>query len=154
METSQFTKAINAKFKGAVLDSGPFGRSSHHAIWLEMKNLLSVAKYLKDGIDGFTFESLDNLGVMQVDRVLVLSYFLCTSRSSELLVLRVSLDPQGNEHSLVIPSVAEVWKSALFFEEYYGKLFGIQFDCSKKPDLLVEMGAKMKSGPLRRTLSC
>lgn len=134
MASARIREVIEAQCPGALLESGRFGRSGKLALWIEMKAIADVARAVAQTPDTW----LENLSAMQVDRAIVLTYFVRSwDRAAEAtasVILRGSLLPKSPDALVDAPSVAGVWPSAEFFEREVSDLFGVRFTDAIYPE--------------------
>jgi NADH:ubiquinone oxidoreductase subunit C len=125
----KFTKIFNS-ISGALLESARFGRSEDTAHWVNGGQLKELSKRLhQEGC----LTWVENLSCIQVDKSLVLTYFLRGEHSEDILILRVSVDlpestlSKAHQREVDVPSVSETWASAKEFESEISNLFGVRF---------------------------
>jgi NADH-quinone oxidoreductase subunit C len=127
MDTSELIPKLERAVPGAVMEMRPFGRGGDVSLWVEMKSVARVARFLRDD-PGLGLDWLENLNVMEMDGTLVLTYFARSSRGGEsALVLRGTVVPASADAEVDVPSVADVWPSASAFEQEAWDLFGVRF---------------------------
>jgi NADH:ubiquinone oxidoreductase subunit C len=119
-------QALEAKVPRAVLESRPFGHGGEMSIWVEMKSIAKVARTLRDE-EGLVYDWLENLSVMELDKALVLSYFVRSTATGAHLIIRGSVVPSSPDAEVEVDSVAAVWPMAAPFEEECSDLFGVRF---------------------------
>ena len=75
---------------------------------------------------------LEFIGCMEIDKALLLTYFIRSMTSGHRLALRVSLpiETVGQKSEAIVRawSVTHAWPMALAFEQELSELFGIYFD--------------------------
>lgn len=102
----------------------PFGRTKRVFLKIKRQDLSKTAEWLL--LQGYN--QLDQLSVFDSVGVLVISYFLRSSKSNEELLLRLE-EPYGKAIDLVhLSSVESVWPIASLFERLISIDFGICFE--------------------------
>jgi len=71
---------------------------------------------------------LENLSVMEIDRALVLTYFIRSSTTGDQLILRGSVMPPSADAYAEAQSVVASWPMAERMENEVSELFGIRFE--------------------------
>jgi NADH:ubiquinone oxidoreductase subunit C len=126
VDTSDLIPRLEEAVPGAVLEVRPFGRGGEISIWVELRSIQKVAQMVKKDPD-FSFDWLENLSVMEVDKALVLSYFLRSQEKGHTLYLRGSVLPPSPDAAVEILTVTKVWPMAKLMELEVTDLFGIKF---------------------------
>ena len=127
MDKNQIVSKINSIWPGAVLEARSFGRSGAFSVWLESQALLKVALALKEDPE-WKLNWLENLSVVELEEVMVVTYFLRSTVNSRTLVLRTSAVPSSPKAWVKFPSVSHIWSMSAPFEHEAKELFGIEFD--------------------------
>jgi NADH:ubiquinone oxidoreductase subunit C len=131
----------------AILEKGRFGRTNTPLLWVEAGSIADVARLLREDPE-LSLDWLENLSVMQVDRVLVASWFLRSRKTKSRLVLRSTVVPPSPESEADLPSTRSVWPEAALMERENAELFGIRFDGAPVPRRLLHGG--IAGFPLRK----
>ena len=123
METATLLSKVESAHSGAILEKGRFGHSGTLVLWVEAEKLPRIAKAI-----GGDFDWLENFSVLQMEEILVLTYFLrSTAHPESELVLRSSVVPGTADELTEIPSVRGVWRMAESFEREAHEFFGLRF---------------------------
>jgi NADH:ubiquinone oxidoreductase subunit C len=126
VETADLKKLIERLVPDSLLQCVNFGRTNEGCAWIEISSLENLARALRFD-SGLEFDWLENLSAMQMDEVIVLTYFL-SSRSGGLTCrLRSSVGIEDADKPVPFPSVATVWPSAEVFEREIAEMFGVSF---------------------------
>lgn len=131
METAALKKVIEKTTPKALLQCLDFGKSTEGCAWIESSLLLESAKSLSQQPD-LVFDWLENLSAMQMDEVIVFTYFLRSRETKETAILRSSVSLKKPEDWIRFPSVVEAWPSALEQEREISELFGVEFYTQKE----------------------
>jgi NADH-quinone oxidoreductase subunit C len=123
---NEIISKLEAIVPGAILESRPFGRSRTGSIWIEMQSIGRVAKALVE-TKGLEFDWLENLSAMDIDQALVLTYFIRSTTTKDVLIVRGSVVPTGPGEPIDVASVVDHWSMARGFEDEISDLFGIRF---------------------------
>ncbi|MBI2711503.1 MAG: NADH-quinone oxidoreductase subunit C [Bdellovibrio sp.] len=126
MDKNQIVLKLNSICSGTVLEAGEFGRSGVVSVWIESKTVLQIAECLKNDLE-FQLDWLENLSVVELEEVVVVTYFLRSTTTPETLVLRISALPGSKSEKIVFPSVSSIWPMAIPFENEAEQLFGVTF---------------------------
>jgi NADH-quinone oxidoreductase subunit C len=129
VETGALLSKLNKSIPGAVLEKTRFGRSEQISIWIETRNIVEIARFLRDE-PGVELDWLENLSAMQLDDAIVLTYVLRSSATNATLFLRGSLAPEKSDTEVEMPSVTPVWAMAEPMEREILELFGVKFTAS------------------------
>lgn len=129
MDTATLKRVVEKLVPGALLQCVNFGRSGEGCAWIESSNLVRVGAALKQDSQQ-NLDWLENLSAMQMDDVIVLTYFLRSRESDQLVILRSSVSLGQNSKKIPFPSVVEVWPMAQIQEKEISEMFGIQFSGS------------------------
>jgi NADH:ubiquinone oxidoreductase subunit C len=139
---------LKKRFKGAgILEVGKFGKTDVPLVWVESESAKAIAWALRGDPD-LSFDWLENLSVMEVDDVLVVSWFLRSRRTKSQLVLRSTAMPRSATAPVSFPSLSSVWTQAGAQEAEVGELFGIRFDGKDAPRKFLPPG--FSGFPLRK----
>jgi Ni,Fe-hydrogenase III component G len=129
VETGEILSKLKAAVPGSVLEKSRFGRSAHLAVWVETRSLPEVAAFLSQDPE-VALDWLENLSAIELDKAIVLTYFLRSSSRAEkadALILRCSLEPSAPAKEVELPSVARSWAMAAPFEAEIQEMFGVRF---------------------------
>lgn len=126
MDTGEIQNKLNSAVPSSVLEKVRFGRSDHLSLWVEGRSLPKIAAYLKSQAK-VEYDWLENLSAIQMDKAIVLTYFLRSTTQAHRLILRVSVEPSGPAREADLPSVADAWAMATPFENEIQELFGVRF---------------------------
>lgn len=128
MTTAQVVQQLKEKFEGAILDEIVFkGETTVEVHKEELKDILG---FLKAGVDSKYDVLMDLTAVdylFPIKRTQI-HYFLHNPTSLERIRIIVSI-----ERSERIPSVADLWRGANWFERELFDMFGVHFE--GHPDL-------------------
>lgn len=126
METDPYLQQIEKQFPDAILEVKPLGRGKFLSIWIESKQIVNIATFLKEHPEG-QFEFLENIVALDFNGSVILTYFLSSLTHKKTIILRVSAAIKQKDSELSLPSVQPVWLSAVPFEDDINHLFGVQF---------------------------
>ncbi len=126
MDTNELKRRIKTLSPEGILEIQAFGRGGMLALWVESTSLLSLGEALKKDA-GLRFDWLENLSAMEINRSLVLSYFLRSSATGDSVILRVSVVPPSAEAEVKAPSCTSIWPMASSFEHEISDLYGVRF---------------------------
>jgi len=110
----------------AVLKVQPFGHSEMTSVWIEGHSLLSVATFLKNTAL-FKLDWLENLCVVEFEKVFVMTYFIRSTATHYHLVLRISVPTVELDRTIEFPSIRTIWPMGVMIENEISELFGILF---------------------------
>ena len=127
MDTNELKRRIKTLSPEGILEIQAFGRGGMLALWVESTSLLSLGEALKKDT-GLRFDWLENLTAMEINRSLVLSYFLRSSVTGDSVILRLSVVPASPEAEVKAPSCTAIWPMARSFENEISDLYGVRFD--------------------------
>lgn len=133
MDIGELIPKLDTAVPGSVLDQRPFGRRADPSLWLELKSIDRVGAFLKDE-PTLLLDWLENLSVMEIEGMLVISWFLRSTRNDNMLVLRGSALPEELGATVSLPSVSGIWPMAAPLERENATLFGMQFTSGPSPD--------------------
>lgn len=139
MDKNLFVSKLNKIWPGSVLESREFGRSGVFSVWLEAKAIGRVASALKDDAE-VRLDWLENLSVVELEEVMVVTYFLRSTVTAHSLVLRISAVPESKTSWVKFPSIRDVWTMGTPMEKEAEELFGIQFDTGRDVVQRIEGG--------------
>jgi NADH:ubiquinone oxidoreductase subunit C len=114
---------------------------------VEASSIVDVARLLREDPD-LSLDWLENLSVMQVDRILVATWFLRSRKTDSRFVLRSTVVPRSAEEEVDLPSTESVWPEAVVAEQESSELFGIRFGGRPVPRRLLPDG--FSGFPLRK----
>lgn len=126
MDKNYLVSKLNKLLPGAVLESRYFGRSSVSSIWVEKQSIYKIASLLNSELEQ-KFEWLENLSVVELENVLVVSYFVRSLATGECLVMRASAVPTSENAEVLFPSVRSIWPMSAPMEREAFEMFGIRF---------------------------
>ena len=126
MDKNLFGSKLNNALPGVVLESRPFGRSGIFSIWIEAQSITQVAKELKQDSE-LHMDWLENLSVVELEEVFVVTYLVRSSVTKNQIILRISAVPGNKAEKVRFPSVREIWPMAIPMEKEAEELFGIHF---------------------------
>ena len=147
MDIKELNSKLRKSLPGAVLESRPLGSSRENTVWIEMKAVQQVARYVSRDSE-LEMDFLEFLSVMELEGSVVVSYFLRSTRTQQTLVLRGSLLPTAPEAEVDLDSVEEIWPMASRFEAENSELFGIRFGGRPIPRKILPEG--WQGFPLRK----
>lgn len=150
MDKNQFVSKLNKIWPGSVLESREFGRSGVFSFWLEVTAIEKVAAELKEDPE-LRLDWLENLSVVELEEVMVVTYFLRSTVTRHSLVLRISAVPASKTAWVKFPSVVEVWPMAGPLESEAGELFGIEFGKKAKTGVSPFFPEGWQGFPLRKS---
>lgn len=126
MDKNTLTAKLNKLIPGAVLEARRFGRSNITSIWVEAQSVQKVATTLRSETE-LKLDWLENLSVVEFEKVFVVTYFLRSSSSGFNFVMRASIVPSSPNASVAFPSVRNIWPMAQVMEDEAEEMFGIIF---------------------------
>jgi NADH-quinone oxidoreductase subunit C len=132
----------------AILERGRFGKTETPLLWIEASALTDIARMLREDPE-LSLDWLENLTVMQVDRILVASWFLRSRKTKARVVLRSTVVPGARDDEAELPSTTSVWPEARQLERESSELFGIRFGGEPIPRRILAGG--LDGFPLRKT---
>lgn len=132
----------------AILEKGRFGKTDTPLLWVEASAIEDVAKLLREDPE-LQLDWLENLSVMQVDRILVASWFLRSRKTRARIVLRSTIVAGTMNDEVDLPSTVSVWPEARTLESESSELFGIRFGGEPIPRRILPAG--IEGFPLRKT---
>jgi Ni,Fe-hydrogenase III component G len=152
VDTGEILSKLKTAVPGSVLEKSRFGRSAFLSLWVETRALPEIAAALK-GKQDIKLDWLENLSAIQMEKAIVVTYFLRSSSNDNTLILRCSVEPANPAKEVELPSVVSSWAMAAPFEAEIQEFFGVRFVDSKGE--LVHTGpGKMPKGwngfPLRK----
>ena len=150
MENTTLLSKLNKLVEGKTLQKARFGRSGALLIWLSRADLPALARMLRED-PGFELDWLEHLSVMQMEDVLVATYFLRSRQNRNVLVLRTTATPPAADAWASLPSVRETWPTAAHLEDEVSELFGIRFE-GGKGDERTFLSENIEPFPLRKQL--
>ncbi len=139
MEIIELIRKLDEEAPGAVLETRPFGRTVKKSVWIEMRSIQRVAKILRQA--PFHFDWLESISVVEIDEALVFTYFLRSTVTGELLVVRGSVVPPSPEERVDVLSVQQQWPMAAQQELELSDLFGIRFEGVEKTGSILPDGS-------------
>lgn len=152
MDKNLLVAKLNKAVPGAVLEARRFGRSSHSSIWVEAQTIQKVANALKtDAVLGLDW--LENLSVVEFEKVFVISYFVRSSESQFNVIIRASAVPSAPHAEVFFPSIRTVWPMGEPMEEEAEELFGILFrveGVNSRESRMAKLPGEWKGYPLRK----
>ena len=131
METAELKKLVERLAPEALLQCVKFGKSTDGCAWIETGALLKVCAALR-AAEAPAFDWLENLSAMQMDEVIVLTYFLRSRVTGRSCRIRSSVEITDADAAVKFPSVDSVWPAAGAFEKEISEMFGVEF--SKAPE--------------------
>ena len=136
MEKNPLIQKINKLLCDDLIEISRFGKSEILLVWIPASAIQKVAKTLREDAD-LQLDWLENLSVVDLDEVFVLSYFVRSTSTPYHLVLRVSQIPEASRKSepnqiLYIPSSKETWPMSEPMENEIEEMFGIHFEKEMK----------------------
>jgi NADH-quinone oxidoreductase subunit C len=126
VETGAILNKLKAAVPGSVLEKSRFGRSESLSLWVESQTMPEVASFLKSQPE-IRMDWLENLSAIQMDKAIVVTYFLRSFEGEGTLIVRASVEPPGAAREVELPSVARTWEMAAPFEKEIQDLFGVIF---------------------------
>jgi Ni,Fe-hydrogenase III component G len=120
----------------AVLERGRFGKTDIPLLWVEGDSIPEIARLLRADPD-LQLDWLENLSVMQVDGILVASWFLRSRKTKAKFVLRSTVMPGRDDQVVDLASTADVWPESELLERESSELFGIRFGGRELPQRLL-----------------
>jgi NADH:ubiquinone oxidoreductase subunit C len=147
VEKNVKSSAFENVAKGAILEKGRFGKTDIPLLWVEAGSIADVARLLREDPE-LSLDWLENLSVMQVDRILVASWFLRSRKTKARFVLRSTVVASKGDAEVDFPSTVSVWPEARAFESESAELFGIRFGGAPVPRRLLQPG--FQGFPLRK----
>ena len=116
MDKNPFVSKLNKSVPGAVLETRRFGRSSTLSVWVEAQSILKVASMLTSDSE-FKLNWLENLSIVEFEKVFVVTYFVRSTATKYSLVLRISAVPETKNAEISFPSIQSIWPMGKPFEE-------------------------------------
>ena len=136
MDKNPIVLKLNNALPGAVLEVRRFGRSNVLSIWVENQCIRKVGGILLlDPVCKLNW--LENLSIVEFEKVLVATYFLRSTVTDTVLLLRASVVPQSPDAKVFLPSVRSLWTTAIPLEDEAEEMFGVQFQTEGKDEDLV-----------------
>jgi Ni,Fe-hydrogenase III component G len=126
VDKNPFISKLNKSLPDAVLETRRFGRSGTSSIWVEAQAIQKVAAFLKNDAE-FKLDWLENLSVVEFEKVLVTTYFVCSNTTKHSLVVRASAVPESPNAEVSFPSIRAIWPMGEPMELEAEELFGIHF---------------------------
>jgi NADH:ubiquinone oxidoreductase subunit C len=126
VETSALKLLIEKTGSSALLQCVNFGKTGHGCAWIHPAKFYSVCEKLR-ALPSEGYDFLENLSAMQMDEVLVLTYFLRSRMHDESIIIRSAVEIPGPEEWVDFPSLTRLWPLALEFEKEIYELFGVRF---------------------------
>lgn len=151
METADLKKLVERLAPGSLLQCVNFGRSTQACAWIETHSLVKLAEELKRD-PTVRLNIVENLSAMQMDEVIVLTYFLRSSSTSVTARIRGSVAIENVDEVVNFPSMRKVWPSAEVFEREISELFGIDFSGLPSRDTRI-LPEDWVGFPLRKTFT-
>ena len=133
MEKNFIVSKLNKALPGSVLEVRRFGQSNVVSVWIEAQNIQKIALFLKSETE-LKMDWLENFSLVELDSVLIATYFVRSYMHLHQLNIRVSLVPDPVSHEAYLPSVKHIWAMSEPFEREAEELFGVFFktDSEKK----------------------
>ncbi len=138
MDKNSLIAKLNKTVPGAILESRRFGRSDLSSIWIEGQVIQKVAFALKSWVE-VKIDWLENLSVVEFDKVLVITYFVRSTSTGDSLVIRASAVPESSESRVLFPSIRSIWPMGEPMEQEAEEMFGIQFRLNEEDGDLRKM---------------
>ena len=126
MDTGEILNKLKLAAPGSVLEKSRFGRSANLSLWVETRQLPEIAAFLKEDTE-IALDWLENLSAIQMDKAIVLTYFVRSTSNANTLILRGSLEPSSASKEVKLASVARSWAMAAPFEAEIQEMFGVRF---------------------------
>jgi NADH:ubiquinone oxidoreductase subunit C len=139
---------LSSVFSAKILERARFGKSDVPLFWVEQDSLVSLARSLRTDPE-IAIDWLENLSVMQVDEILVVTWFLRSRTGRKRLVLRSTVVPANANEAADLPSLADVWPEASLMEREASEMFGIRFGGREIPRRILPQG--FVGFPLRKS---
>jgi NADH:ubiquinone oxidoreductase subunit C len=146
VEKNELSSVFNAK----ILDRARFGKTDVPLFWVEQGSLKELAASLRADPE-ISIDWLENLSVMQVDEILVVTWFLRSRKGRKRLVLRSTVVPAHANDAADLPSLADTWPEASLMEREASEMFGIRFGGREIPRRILPAG--FSGFPLRKSFS-
>ncbi len=154
MDKNHLVSKLNKILPGAVLESRRFGRSGITSIWVEAQSICSIGLALKEDSE-VRLDWLENLSVVEFEKVLVVSYFVRSYSTDQNLVIRASAVPTSNSAEVLFPSVRMIWPMAEPMEKEAFEMFGVRFQLDGEKDKNLDetriLPEDWKGFPLRKS---
>jgi NADH:ubiquinone oxidoreductase subunit C len=141
---------LSSVFDAKILERGRFGKTSTPLFWVEQSSILDLAKALRTDAE-ISLDWLENFSVMQMDEILVVTWFLRSRKHRSRLVLRSTVVPSGPDAVADFPSTVGIWPEAELMEREASELFGIRFGGREIPRRL--LAPDFKGFPLRKSFA-
>ena len=113
---SDIAKQIGEKFPGAVTGS------DETAVFVQSKNLLEVAQFLKASLN---LDFLNHITAVDYSDYFEVIYLLTSLKDNHSIIVKTKCDERETPQ---VPSVVSLWKGADFQEREIYDLMGITFD--------------------------
>lgn len=149
MDKNPLVTSLNKAVPGAVLEVRRFGRSSITSIWVEAQAIQQVGLFLKENPE-YQLDWLENLSMVEFEDIFVLTYFLRSTVTSQILLLRVSIVPDSPNAQVDAPSIVKIWPMGQLMEKDIAEMFGVRFTPVEKSDSSTILPEDWKGYPLRK----
>ncbi len=153
MDKNSLASKLNKIIPGAVLETRRFGRSPLSSIWVEAQSIQKVAVALKNDAD-LKLDWLENLSVVEFEKVLVVSYFLRSTSTQQCIVVRASAVPSSPKAEVLFPSIRSIWPMGAPMEDEAEEMFGVLFRLTGEAEDLSRprrLAADWEGYPLRKS---
>lgn len=152
MEKNPSPHKLTSLLSPYLLKTTRFGKSKMPLVWVAAPSILQVAECLKKDTE-LALDWLENLSVVELEGVFMVSYFLRSRKTPYRLIVRLSEVATKSNERVSIPSAQTVWPMAAPFEKEIQELFGFSFKNSDGS--LEDLGQKLlpeglKGFPLRK----
>jgi NADH:ubiquinone oxidoreductase subunit C len=132
VEKNLLIQKLNKALGKDVLEMSRFGKSDIPLVWVAAPTLLKVVKFLVEDPD-LQLNWLENLSVVELDEVFMVSYFIRSFSTPFQIILRVSHEIKERKNDKVkqiisLNSVRRYWPMAEPIEDEIEELFGFQFN--------------------------
>ncbi len=152
MDKNALVSRLNKIIPGGVLETRRFGRSENTSIWIEAQAVQKIAMALKMDTE-MKLDWLENLSVVEFEKVFIVTYFLRSLITRHSLVIRASAVPVSPGSEFLFPSVRNIWPMGLPMEEEAEEMFGIVFSLNNETQFQVKVNRlpeNWKGFPLRK----
>ncbi len=148
MDKNPLISRLNKALPGAVLEVRRFGRSSVSSIWVETQSIQKVADFLINDLES-KLDWLENLSAVEFEGVFVLTYFLRSTVTKQVVAVRLSIIPTSENETVTLPSVQQIWPMAIPMQQDVTEMFGLKFQSSIVPEF-GRLPAGWEGFPLRK----
>ncbi len=138
---------IRTELGRKIVESGTISRGEILALWVEKEDLVESIKKLRS----LGFDWLLDIWCFELDQVIVVNHVLKRGRNGEVILVRVSAEPQNALDRVHVPSLSALFSNANALERGCDDLFGVTFgDSEESSSVLLNRTLSGEGFPMRK----